>query len=249
MYSLAADTPQIHTELPTLEGRTAVIAGGTFGCGRAIAALLAAYGVNVLIFGRRAEELHDAISELEHARGRAYGIVADQSRPEDVRRIFTEVDRRLGHLDILINNADTAANDEASDADWRASLSTSLFGYIDCTGRAVDRMKRQGSGHIINLDAAIAGGTSRGEVLGLAAKGAIHRFSEGLRDEVAHDGIKVSVIESSGVRSSGSRPPIEAPGEQGVLRPEDVAVAVYYCLTQPARCSVTHLQLQPLAPH
>ncbi len=255
MPSSTAYTPEIQTELPSLQGKNAIVSGGTSGSGRAIATLFAAYGANVLIFGRREHELHDTISELEHARGRAYGLIADQSRPEDIRRVFDEADRRFGSVDFLINNAAVPASElmQGDDADWRHRLNTDLFGFIDCTRRAVQRMKASGGGHIVNIGSLAAVPHARGESLYAAAKSAIHGFSQTLRKEVAPFNIKVSVIEPGYVAADFRVGELADPSVQrgsleegAMLKPEDIAVATYYCVTQPRRCTISLLQIEPL---
>jgi NAD(P)-dependent dehydrogenase (short-subunit alcohol dehydrogenase family) len=255
MSTLTADSPTIHTDLPSLDGKNVIVSGGTSGNGRAIATLLAAYGANVLIYGRRENELHEAISELEQARGRAYGLVADQSKADDIRRVFEEADRRLGSVDLLINNASLAADEltSGSDDDWRYRLHTDLFGYIDCTRRAVERMKAKGSGHIVNIGSVAAVHEPKGESLYVAAKSAIHGFTQTLRKELAEYKIKVSLIEPGYVATQFLGGDHADPQKQrrdlaagAMLKPEDIAVAVYYCITQPARCSISLLQIEPL---
>ncbi len=256
MTELTADSPAVHTRQPSLSGRTAVISGGTSGIGRAIAALLAAEGAQVLVFARQQEELDQTLAELRPVSGRVVGAVADQSNPGDVKRVFSTADRELGQVDILVNNAGVfagAITDEDDDA-WRLHLHTDLDGYIDCTRHAVARMRRQGGGHIVNIGSMSAVHRTGGHSLYVAAKAAIAGYSEALREEVDGDGIKVSLIEPGmvgtpifGADSAAGNAATQHEREQegSMLKPQDVAVAVHYCLTQPDRCTISLLRIEP----
>ena len=94
-------------ELESVNGKNILITGGTTGIGRSTALLLAAQGVQVMIFGRHEQELKDAIHDIQATGGTVSGFTADTSNPDDIRRVFKEVDREMGQLDILINNAGT----------------------------------------------------------------------------------------------------------------------------------------------
>lgn len=102
MASLTADSPAVHTRQPSLQNKSVLISGGTTGIGRATAALLAAHGANVFIFGRHDPDLRSTLDELADTAGKVRGITADHSSPADVRRVFETVDREFGALDILI---------------------------------------------------------------------------------------------------------------------------------------------------
>jgi NAD(P)-dependent dehydrogenase (short-subunit alcohol dehydrogenase family) len=89
-----------------LEGKTAIVTGGSRGIGRAIAEALLRSGAAVAICGRSEEGVRKAVEEMrEQTGGRVVGLAADVGRPEQVETFFRFVDERLGGLDILVNNA------------------------------------------------------------------------------------------------------------------------------------------------
>lgn len=254
MPTLAADDPSVHTQQPSVEGKNVLVSGGTTGNGRAIAELLAAYGANVFIFGRHEAELREALTACRRGRGRAHGIVADQARAEDIARLFATTDRELGGLDFLVNNAAVPAGgiEEGDDAAWRYRLEADLLGYIDCTRHALRRMRARGGGHVVNVGSISAVHHNKGMSLYVAAKSAIRGFSRALRKEVAEDNIKVSLIEPGmiGTDFLGGEegdPEVQRRDEErgAMLKPEDIAVAVHYILTQPPRCTISLLQIEP----
>jgi NADP-dependent 3-hydroxy acid dehydrogenase YdfG len=255
MTHLTENSPAVHTQHPTVRGKTVLISGGTTGIGRATAALLAAEGANVFIFGRHERELRATLDYLSDATGSVFGAKADHSRPDDVRRVFAQVDERFGAVEILVNNAGVSAGAVAEDGDpeWRYELAADLNGYIDCTRHAIERMRRRGGGHIVNIGSISAVHVNAGMSLYVAAKSAIAGFSRALRKELGAERIKVSLIEPGMVgteilEGEDSEPAVQKREQErgAMLKPEDIAVAVHYVLTQPARCTVSRLQIQPL---
>ncbi len=240
-----------------IAGKAVVLSGGTTGIGRAIAQLLVERGARVLIFGRDPSDLQKALSELQAA-GEVHGLNADQSRPEDVRRVFAEADSRLGGVDILVNNAAVSAEAVAEIDIEQISyaLNTNLLGYMACAHEAIGRMKPKGGGHIINIGSMSADQREEEHGVYVATKAGIQAFSESLRKTVNPQGIKVSLIEPGLVESDltvgtgddASHSPEEARRmqEEGtMLTPMDIAEAVHYCLTQPVRCDVVTVQIRP----
>lgn len=244
---------QVHTRMDDLRGRCAVISGGTSGIGRATALLLASYGARVLVFGRHPEAVDDTVQAIERNGGDSIGLVADQSRADDLRRVFAEADRVFPALDILINNAAISAGSilDKSEEQWRYAVECNLIGYLACTQHAIQRMRPRRHGHIINIGSMSAQVREKGSSVYVATKAAIQGFSEALRKEVNELGIKVTLIEPGRVDTDIFTMPeverLQRLEEGKLLKPQDVAVSVHYCLTQPDRCDVVSLQLRPHA--
>jgi NAD(P)-dependent dehydrogenase (short-subunit alcohol dehydrogenase family) len=185
-----------------VEGKGVVISGGTTGIGRATAIVLAAQGAQVLIFGRNEKHLADALNDIKETGGQAYGLVADQADAKDIQRVFKEADRKLNSLDILINNAAISGNgfvDEGNYEDWDYIVRDNVLGYIGCTREALDRMRKNGSGHIVNIGSLSAKSRGPDDPVYAATKAAIQAFSESVRKAVNEEGIKVSLIEPGSV--------------------------------------------------
>ncbi|MGA0557935.1 SDR family oxidoreductase [Larkinella sp. VNQ87] len=240
-----------HTAFETLEGKRIVITGGTTGIGRAIALLLGSSGAHIFTFGRHQEQLDETLTAIRQAGGLVDGTVADSASGDDIRRVFQEADEKLGGLDILINCAALAAGSlsEMEDADWRYVLQTNLGGYLAATKEALSRLQPQKRGHIVLVGSMSADVREEGSSVYVATKAAIQGFAESLRKEVNPDGIKVSLVEPGAV---GSDMQNTAPDEERakqktgeMLKAEDIAVCVYYILTQPLRCDVVAVQIRP----
>lgn len=233
-----------------VESKAVVVTGGTTGIGRATARLLAAHGARVLILGRHQEALDEALAELRAQGAEATGLTADTSRMEDVRRVFREADEQLGGLDILVNNAALSSESFTEEAldEIEYVVRTNVAGYLACAREAVERMKGRG-GHIVNIGSMSADLREPEGSVYVATKAAIQGFSESLRKTVNPEGIKVTLIEPGKVATDmvelSEAEKEEKVRERAMLRPEDIAACVYYCLTQPPRCDVVAVQLRP----
>ena len=245
-----ATIPKFDFQPESVAGKAVLITGGTTGIGRATALLLAGRGARVLIFGRHQTELHDALADINSA-GEVCGLVADQARHGDVRRVFREVDERLGGLDILINNAAVPARSalDTSYEEWLYVFQTNLMGYVDCSHQAVERMKKKREGHIVNVGSLSAEEREAGEDVYVTTKIGIRGFTESLRKSVNRHGIKVSLVEPGLVGTDLLEVPVEEQrqkqSELKMLKAEDIAECIYYCLVQPRRCDVIAVQIRP----
>src|SRR3954452_7952102 len=193
-----------------LRGKRVVITGGTTGIGRATAKLLVRRGASVLIFGRHERELTEALNEIKKsagasggagAGGKIFGLTADVSRPGDCRRVFEQADRDLGGVDILVNNAAVAGAGvlDGNSEDRRYSIETNLLGYIVCTGEAIDRMRKRGAGHIVNVGSMSADQREPENDVYAATKAAVQALSESLRKSVNKENIRITLIEPGAV--------------------------------------------------
>jgi NADP-dependent 3-hydroxy acid dehydrogenase YdfG len=245
------DTQLFDYELESVNGKNILITGGTTGIGRSTALLLAAQGAQVMIFGRHEQELKDAIHDIQATGGTVSGITADTSNPDDIRRVFKEVDREMGRLDILINNAALGYNSimEGEYKDWQYIVNTNLLGYMAMAHEAIERMKPNRWGHIINIGSMSADVREKNSSVYVATKSGIEGFSEALRKEVNPLGIKVTLIEPGAVGTDMQpQPPQEQRQMQEkmeMLKAEDIAACVLYALTQPKRCDVVMVQIRP----
>jgi NADP-dependent 3-hydroxy acid dehydrogenase YdfG len=237
----------------SVKHKNVLITGGTTGIGRAIAILLAAQGAKVLIFGRHQAELEDALSDINASSGchQAHGFTADVATEEGINMIFEQTNNHFSSLDILINNAAVAFDSitTGSYPDWKYVTDTNLLGYMACAHEAVKRMSANKTGHIVNIGSISAEERGKDSSVYVATKAGIQGFNESLRKEVNELGIKVTLIEPGLVGSDMVEDPAEKqPAKieaQEMLKAEDIAMSVLYCLSQPKRCDVIVLQIRP----
>jgi NADP-dependent 3-hydroxy acid dehydrogenase YdfG len=250
--SLNIDSSLFDYQLEPVKDKSILISGGTTGIGRAIAILLAAQGARVMIFGRHKDDLDEATKDIREAGGQVLGLTADVSDPEDIRRVFQEFDRQMDKLDILINNAALGYGSvmEGGYPEWEYILKTNLLGYMAMAHEAVERMKANGWGHIVNIGSMSADVREKDSSVYVGTKAGIQGFSAALRKEVNPLGVKVTLIEPGAVGSDmqdqyspeQQRERIE---QMKMLRAEDIAACVLYTITQPKRCDVVSLQIRP----
>lgn len=243
---------KILKESRLLTGKSVLITGGTTGIGRATAVLLASKGASIFIFGRHEKELNDAINDIRKSGGDAYGCTADVANYEDVVRVFEEFDDQLGSLDILINNASIAARSSLNSRydDWLYLFKVNVLGYILCARFAYDRMKKNRSGHIINIGSMSTYTQDADTDLYVAAKSAIAGFNGSIRKKIEDDNIKVTIIEPGSVgtdligETTHVQKELESTGK--MLKAEDIAECIYYCLTQPERVEIIRVQIKSI---
>ena len=138
-----------------LEGKVAIITGGSEGLGRACAERFAREGARVAICARRKEPLEHAAEEIRRSTGgEVLARVADVTRPAEVEAFVAATVAQFGGIDILVNNAGTsaaAAFEQVDDRAWQADLDLKLMAAIRFCRLVIPHMRRRGGGRIINV--------------------------------------------------------------------------------------------------
>src|SRR5215212_2925775 len=138
-----------------LDGKKAVITGGSKGLGKVIATALAQAGADVALASRSLEECQSAASEISKQTGRkAIPIAADVVKNSDVLRMISEAEKNLGPIDILINNAGTNIRGNAQDlseSDWDTVVDVNLKAPFLISQKLGPKMCDRGWGRIINM--------------------------------------------------------------------------------------------------
>jgi len=138
-----------------LDGKTALVTGGSEGIGKGIARALAKEGVDVAICARRKEPLEQAAAEIKKETNRkVVPIIADLTKDADARNFVEQGHKALGRVDIMVNNAGSAPGgviEHLSEADWAQSLQLKFMGYVRCLRYVLPIMVKQGGGRVVNL--------------------------------------------------------------------------------------------------
>ncbi|WP_158746685.1 SDR family oxidoreductase [Acidisphaera sp. L21] len=188
-----------------LDGRAAVITGGSKGLGLAIATRMAASGADVALLARRPDVLEAAHAVVRtRARGRVLAVSCDVSNPQEVARAYGEVMAGLGRVDILVNNAGTSqtgAFTTITDEVWQADLDLKLFAAIRLARLIWPQMVERRWGRIINVlnigaKAPKAGGapTAVSRAAGMALTKVL--AGEGASHNILVNSLHVGLIES-----------------------------------------------------
>ncbi len=229
-----------------LEGRTALVTGGSRRMGKVIALALASAGADVAISYRtKAAEARKVAEAIEGVGRRSATIRADLTRPSDAVRAVNTAAHRFGRLDILVNNVGEWVVRSVEDTDlktWSRVVDSNLTATYAGSRAAIVHMRRDRWGRIVNLGAAgayRAHGSARMAAF-YAAKAGIVAFSKSLAREVGKDGITVNVV-SPGVIEDPELPIPAArrrkAKENAVGRPgtgADVAAAVLFFVSEEA---------------
>jgi NADP-dependent 3-hydroxy acid dehydrogenase YdfG len=247
-----------------LAGKVALVTGASSGIGAATALALAHEGAKVALVARRQERLEDLAHNIAHMGGQAEVIALDlaslasPANPEQAREAVARTVSALGGLDILVNNAGIMLLGPVAGADltdFSRMLDINVLAVMNLTHAALETMKPQQSGHIVNISSVSgrgAGPTSAGYS---ATKWALGGFSEGLRQEVRLDNIRVTVIEPGVVATeltdhiTHTETKNNYEGRIATMTPleaEDIAAAVIYAVTQPLRVNVNEILIRPL---
>jgi NAD(P)-dependent dehydrogenase (short-subunit alcohol dehydrogenase family) len=184
-----------------LQGKTALVTGGSRGLGLQMAHALGEAGAKVMLSSRKAEDLEQAVAELQSAGIDARWIAADCAKEEDVRRLADETLQRMGQVDILVNNAGASWGSPAEDhpvAAWDKVMNLNIRGYFILSQHiAKHGMIPNRAGRIINI-ASIAGlnGNPKGmnTIAYSTSKGAVVNFTKALAAEWGQYNINVNAI-------------------------------------------------------
>jgi NAD(P)-dependent dehydrogenase (short-subunit alcohol dehydrogenase family) len=232
-----------------------LITGGSRGIGAATARLAAERGYAVCVnYRARQDAARRVVSEIESAGGRAIAVGADVSVEGDVVRLFETVDRELGRLSALVNNAgilEQQTRVEHMDASRLARVfATNVTGAFTCAREAVRRMSTAHGGPggaIVNVSSRAAQLGAPGEYVDYAAsKAALDALTTGLAKEVAGDGIRVNAVRAgiiySDIHASGGEPGrVDRLGPTLPMRrgghPIEVARAILWLLSDEASYS------------
>ena len=195
-----------------LEGKTAIVTGGSRGIGKAVARELALSGCDVVICARNAESLALTARELSEETGRkVVGITADTTNTQDVERMVKEAAQGLGRIDILVNNAAAPGGlargplANISEEDVLEDLNTKVVGYLRCARAVAPYMAEQGWGRIINIGGLSARRAAGNLSAGVRNAGLVN-LTKYLAEELGPVGVTANLVHPGTTRTERSGP-------------------------------------------
>lgn len=195
-----------------------IITGSSTGLGRELAEVLLQEGYRVIATARNLESVKDLTEEYPET---ARPFLLDVTKPDQVRAAVDFAVGEFGSIDVLVNNAGyglIGAIEEPSDRQIRDQYETNLFGAIDVMRVVLPQMRKQKSGHIINLSSVAGFVASPSAGYYASTKFALEALSESMSQEVAHHNIKVTIVEPGPFRTDFAGRSLKAPENQ---LPED----------------------------
>ncbi|MGI8865441.1 MAG: SDR family NAD(P)-dependent oxidoreductase [Rubrobacteraceae bacterium] len=240
-----------------LEGKVAVVTGASSGIGEATVRSLAAEGAKVVAGARRKERLDGLVEEVAKEGGEAIAVECDVTDEGQAHGLIRKAEEEYGRVDILVNNAGvmllSTVGKGLSDQ-WRQMCEVNVMGLLYATDAAIGHMKEQKSGHLVNISS-VAGRKVTRDSSGVYAgtKFAVNAISEGLRQELLEDNIRVTIVEPGAVATElpdhitdeDARGSLSGLMALERLQAVDIAEAITYAVTQPDRVSVNEILIRP----
>jgi NADP-dependent 3-hydroxy acid dehydrogenase YdfG len=245
-----------------LEGTVALVTGASSGIGHATALELAREGASVALVGRREDRLTDLAAEITGAGGKALVVPADIATAQAAAEAVERTVEGLGRLDTLVNNAGLMLLGPAPSADlndWRRMIDINLMGLMYTAHAAVPHLVKAADeeprqvADIVNIGSLAGRNAYAMSAVYSATKFGVGAFSEALRQELARQHVRVSVIEPGSVDTElRTHNPdviqqhiVAALGDIERLQSQDIADTVGYIVTRPRHVAVAELLVRP----
>jgi 3-oxoacyl-[acyl-carrier protein] reductase len=184
-----------------LQGKVAVVTGGSRGIGRAICLGLAAEGCDVALCARGEDGLRAAENEIKVLGVRVFAAPIDITQAPEADRFIEQAIWNLGRIDILVNNVGGSRAGDDDEA-WEQAIGFNFVSAVRCTRAVLPHMRAQGSGSIIHI-ASIYGRESGGSMTYNATKAAMISHAKQLALQVAAEGIRVNSVAPGSIRHPG----------------------------------------------
>lgn len=252
IFPTAARTlPQpLSPQLPSLQGRVALITGGSRGLGAAIAQVLGESGMRLVLADVNLERAQNCAATLGEHDIEAVPMALDVADPGQCEQVVADTVARFGRIDALINNAAidvTAPLAELAVDDWLRVLHTNLSGPLLMTKFASAHMMRQlGGGHVVNIASTASKRAWPNASAYHATKWGLLGLSHALHAELRDQRVRVSAIVAGGMKTPFLLDRFPDIDETKLQDPVNVACAVRYVLQQPEGTVVPELTVLPL---
>lgn len=228
-----------------LQGKVAVVTGGSRGIGKAIAIKLASAGAQVVLtYQSQSGDADNVVSTIKDTGGAAVAVQMEVSQRVSVREVFAFCDENFGGVDVLVNNAginNPTDFNEITDEDWDNILSVNLKGPFLCSQEVLASMEKKGGGSIINIGSVSGqyGGprtahyaASKAGLMSLGQVVARFGAEKGIRCNTVAAGLIESEMAASGMQSPAVAKAAETIVQKRFGRPEEVADAVLYLASE-----------------
>jgi clavulanate-9-aldehyde reducatase len=238
-----------------LQGRVAAITGASSGIGEATALALSRAGAAVALAARRRARLDEVAARIDGPCSVHEVDIADEAQ---ARGFVEGAHREHGRLDTLVNNAGVmllGPVDGADVSEWRRMLDVNLWGLLICTHAALPLIAASGGGDVVNLSSVAGRRADAGGAVYNMTKFGVHGFSEALRQEALHSGVRVTTVAPGFVETElqghNENPVVQRALERTreeigePLQAEDIADAILYAVSRPPHVCVNEVLVRP----
>jgi 3-oxoacyl-[acyl-carrier protein] reductase len=237
--------------MESLNGKVALVTGGSRGIGLAVARALVADGARVAVTGKSEGHLSAARLKIEKAGpGSVETLQADVRQYDDMKRAVDATVTRFGGLDVLVNNAGVGIFASVADmtpGQWSEVIDTNLSGVFFACHASIPHLRQRGGGFIINISSLAGTNAFANAAAYCASKAGLNAFSEALMQEIRYDNIRVSYVMPGSV-ATGFNSGDESKGADWKVAADEVAEVVMNLLRHPARSLPSRVELRPTKP-
>jgi NAD(P)-dependent dehydrogenase (short-subunit alcohol dehydrogenase family) len=229
-----------------LEGKVALVTGGSRGIGLAIARNLGRLGARLSLCSRHADKLESAAAEVRGEGATVIITAANVTRSGDIEALVQKTEQSLGVIDVLVNNAGIGyfgPFQGAAESDWDAVLDTNLKAVFLLSKAVAPGMIERRTGHIINIASLAGKNAFAGGAIYCASKWGLLGLTECMAEDLRQYGIRVSAICPGSVATDFS--PHAGKDVRKMLQPEDIAHAVEAIVTQSPQSFISEILLRP----
>jgi len=239
-----------------IKNKIVVITGASSGLGEATARHLSEQGASVVLGARREDRIRALAAELVSKGGKALATATDVTDREQVKRLVDMAVKSYGRVDVMINNAGLMPQsplERLKIDDWDRMIDVNIKGVLYSIAAALPLMKRQKSGHIINVSSVAGHKVRAGGAVYSATKHAVLALSEGLRQEVKPYNIRTTVISPGAVATelpdSVTEPDLSDSFhkfyEEFAIPADSFARAVAFAISQPDEVDINEILFRP----
>jgi len=230
-----------------LDGKVAIVTGGSRGIGRAIAAALAGEGAAVVLAARSQEKLAEAADEVRRAGGTAEPVVTELTSEESIRDLVRRTEQRFGRLDILVNNAGvthSAKLEETRTEDLERCWTINARAPFILCREALPLLRRAEAGTIVNISSVVGVKGYPRQSAYTASKHALRGMTISLAEELRDTNIRVHVICPGGVDTEMVRRVRPDINKAELIGPHEIAELVLYLVTRKGNAVVDELHVR-----
>lgn len=240
-----------------IKNKVVIITGASSGLGAETARHLAQKGAKLVLGARRLDRLETLVADIQQQGGEAIAIAMDVSKRDNVEHLAQQALAHFGKIDVLINNAGImpgAVMSALKVDEWDKMIDVNVKGVLYGIAAVLPTMLAQKRGHIINLSS-VAGlkVSAGGGTVYSATKFAVKAISEGLREEMASENIRVTTLYPGAIETelkysssdADSRERVQSYYKNNEISADAIARAIVYAVEQPDEVAINEITVRP----
>ncbi|MGG3312279.1 SDR family oxidoreductase [Paenibacillus lautus] len=242
--------------MENIQNKVVIITGASSGIGEATAKLLAQNGAKVVLAARREQRLLSIVDTIRQGGGDAFSVKADVVSADDMRNLAQFTFDTYGRIDVLINNAGIMPNSKLNELrveEWGQMIDVNIKGVLYGIAAVLPTMRKQQSGHIINLSSTAGYHVAPTSAVYSATKFAVRAISEGLRLEESPTSHIRSTLIAPGLTQTELLDHITSPEVQTIssqikdmgISPYSIAKAIAFAINEPDDTLVSEIMVRP----